>query len=124
MKIGIWGASTSFSRFTLTKQYGAMKLVMYLLLGSVLVWIGLLAIYVEADFIGFNLFTLREVTFSQSFQIAIFPLFAIGFGIIISTLFAKTYRINKVISSSKKCRRVKITVQDTLYPVVIMYLCT
>ena len=49
---------------------------------------------------------------------------AIGFGIIISTLFAKTYRVNKIISSSKKCRRVKISVQDTLYPVVIMYLCT
>jgi NADH-quinone oxidoreductase subunit M len=80
--IGIWGTSTKFSSFTLTKQYGAMKLVMSLLLGSVLVWIGLIAIYIEADFIGFDLFALREIAFSQNFQVAIFPLFAIGFGVL------------------------------------------
>lgn len=51
-------------------------------------------------------------------------LLAIGFGITFSALFAKTYRINKILASSKKCRRVKISFQDMCYPVVIVFLCT
>ena len=48
-----------------------------------------------------------------------FGMFQIGLGITCSTLMAKTYRINKIMASSKKCRRVTITVAQTLYPVVI-----
>lgn len=51
-------------------------------------------------------------------------LVTIGFGITFSALFAKMYRINKIISSSIKCRRVQISFKETLYPVVIMSLCT
>lgn len=80
--IGIWGSSTQFPRFFLAKEYSAMKLVMYLLLGSVLVWIGLAAIYVESDLAGFDLFVLKEIAFSRGFQIAVFPLFVIGFGVL------------------------------------------
>jgi hypothetical protein len=42
----------------------------------------------------------------------------IGFGIIFSTLFAKTYRINKIVASSIKCRRIQLSIRETLYPVV------
>lgn len=48
----------------------------------------------------------------------------IGFGITFSTLFAKTYRINKIVASSLKCRRVQLSMRETLYPVVGMLCCT
>ena len=47
-------------------------------------------------------------------------MFMIGYGVTFSTLFAKTYRINRIIRSSKRCKRVTLTVRDTLLPVVIM----
>ena len=51
-------------------------------------------------------------------------LLVIGFGITFSALFAKTYRINKIIASAKRCRRIKLSVKDTLYPVAIIFFCT
>ena len=50
-------------------------------------------------------------------------LLTIGFGITFSTLFAKTYRVNTIIASSRKCRRVKISIAQTLYPVAIILMC-
>jgi len=41
----------------------------------------------------------------------------IGFGITFSTLFAKTYRINQIIANSMKCKRIQLSIQETLYPV-------
>ena len=47
----------------------------------------------------------------------------IGFGITFSTLFAKTYRINKIVASSIKCRRIQLSIRETLYPVVGILCC-
>lgn len=53
-----------------------------------------------------------------------FGLLIIGFGITFSTFLAKTYRINKIMNSAKRFRRVKISTRDTIYPVAIVYSCT
>jgi len=87
--IGVWGSSTDFGTFIRTKEYGAMKLFLYLVAGSVLVWVGILAIYVEAGDAGspsFSLSTLGILAangqFSETFQTLVFPLFMVGFGVL------------------------------------------
>ena len=72
--IAVWGSTR--------KEYGALKLVMYLMAGSVLVWIALIAIYVEAAEGTFNLLVLQDVEFAQDFQTIFFPLLMIGFGVL------------------------------------------
>ena len=87
--IGVWGSSTDFGTFLRTKEYGAMKLFLYLVAGSVLVWVGILAVYMEAADAGaatFSLSTLGAVAqsgqFSEEFQTWVFPLFMVGFGVL------------------------------------------
>ena len=83
--IGVWGSSTDFGTFLRTKEYGAMKLFLYLVGGSVLVWIGILAVYMEAADAGAATFSLTElaaVDFSDNFQNWVFPLFMVGFGVL------------------------------------------
>ena len=83
--IGVWGSSTDFGSFLRTKDYAAMKLMLYLVAGSVLVWVGILAIYVEAAGMGnptFSLQTLGQMEFSVGFQNWVFPLFMVGFGVL------------------------------------------
>jgi len=87
--IGVWGSSTDFGTFLRTKEYGAMKLMLVLVGGSVLIWIGILALYTQSAQLGsptFNMIELGEMAsngqFSQSFQSWVFPLFMIGFGIL------------------------------------------
>jgi len=83
--IGIWGSSTDFGTFIRTKEYGALKLMLYLVGGSVLVWVGILAIYVVAANAGqptFSLAVLNDVEFSRTFQLIFFPLTALGFGVL------------------------------------------
>ena len=87
--IGIWGSSTDFGAFQRTKEYGAMKLVLYLVAGSVLVWVAILAIYVVAFQEGSPTFSLealsemaRDGAFSKTFQILFFPFFMVGFGVL------------------------------------------
>ena len=87
--IGVWGSSTDFGTFLRTKEYGAMKLMLYLIAGSVLVWVGILAVYVEAGDAGVPTFSLAalgelapEGQFSETFQTLVFPLFLIGFGVL------------------------------------------
>ena len=87
--IGIWGSSSDFGTFLRTKEYGAMKLVLYLVGGSVLVWIGIIGVYVASGDFGtatFSLETLSSISqqgaFSHDFQLFFFPLFMIGFGIL------------------------------------------
>jgi len=48
---------------------------------------------------------------------------SLGFSIAYSALFAKTYRINKIMRSAKKLRRIKLTVKDTLTPVIVVFAC-
>ena len=87
--IGVWGSSTDFGTFLRTKEYGAMKLMLYLVAGSVLVWIGILAVYVEAGDAGLPTFSLSALgslaandAFSETFQTLVFPLFMVGFGVL------------------------------------------
>ena len=72
--IAIWGSTR--------KEYGALKLVMYLVAGSVLVWVALIATYVKANTGSFDLLVLQEVEFARDFQTIFFPLFLIGFGVL------------------------------------------
>ncbi len=87
--IGVWGSSTDFGSFLRTKEYGAMKLMIFLVAGSVLIWIGILALYVAAGDAGtptFSMMALGELAeggqFSPAFQNWVFPLFMIGFGVL------------------------------------------
>ena len=80
--IGVWGSSTSFGTFTRTKEYSALKLTLYLVAGSVLVWIALMAIFVEAGLGTFNMLELQDATLSPTFQKVFFPFVAVGFGVL------------------------------------------
>jgi NADH-quinone oxidoreductase subunit M len=80
--IAIWGASTNFGNFVRTKEYGALKLVLYLVAGSVLIFIGIFAVFVEAGLGTFDLPALQAVAYDETFQKAIFPLFMLGFGVL------------------------------------------
>ena len=66
-----------------------MKLMLFLVAGSVLIWVGILALYVAASQAGsptFSLETLGELSqaghFGPAFQNWVFPLFMVGFGIL------------------------------------------
>jgi NADH-quinone oxidoreductase subunit M len=82
--IGVWGASSVFPTFTRTKEYGAMKLTMMLVGASVLIFIGILAVFIEAGKGTFDLPTLWQQSadggLDPNFQKIIFPLFLIGCG--------------------------------------------
>ncbi len=85
--IGVWGSSTDFGSFLRTKEYGAMKLMLVLVAGSVLIWIGILALYIASSAAGNPTFNMDELaTLQQSGAIPratelwVFPLFAVGFG--------------------------------------------
>jgi NADH-quinone oxidoreductase subunit M len=80
--IAVWGASSDFGTFTRTKEYGAMKLVLYLVAGSVLIFVGIFATFVEADIGTFDLPALGAVDYDRDFQKAVFPFYMIGFGVL------------------------------------------
>ena len=85
--IGVWGSSSTFPTFSRTKEYGAMKLMLVLVGGSVLIWVGILALYVSSSQAGTPTFSLHQLGelaeaghFDREFQNWVFPLFMIGFG--------------------------------------------
>ncbi len=78
--IGVWGSSSRFPTFSRAKEYGAMKLMIYLVAGSVLIWIAILAVFVEAGLGTFDIVALQQVEFSEGFQRVFFPFLMIGFG--------------------------------------------
>lgn len=84
--IGVWGSSSKFPTFVRTKEYGAMKLMLYLVAGSVLVWVGIIAIYVKADLGTFNILAIAESVdqgvLTPEFQRIVFPFIMIGFGVL------------------------------------------
>ncbi len=80
--IAVWGSSSVFSTFARTKEYSAMKLTMVLVGASVLIFIGIFAVFVEAGLGTFDLPTLYEVEFDENFQKIIFPLFMLGCGVL------------------------------------------
>jgi len=80
--IGVWGSSSNFGTYVRTKEYGAMKLTMFLVGGSVLVFIGIFATFVEAGQGTFDLPVLGQVAYDETFQKTFYPLFMIGFGVL------------------------------------------
>jgi len=84
--IGVWGASSVFPTFVRTKEYGAMKLTLYLVGASALIFVGIFAVFVEADLGTFDLPTLwahaEAGGFDPNFQKIVFPLFLIGCGVL------------------------------------------
>lgn len=76
--IAIWGSTR--------REYGAMKLVLYSFLGSALVFVGILAVYVvsvrETGAGVFDLQALSRLRFPEEFQRWVFPLMFVGFGVL------------------------------------------
>ncbi|MCH7997856.1 MAG: NADH-quinone oxidoreductase subunit M [Chloroflexi bacterium] len=80
--IAVWGTSSHFGTFTRPKEYAAMKLVLYLVGGSALIFVGIFATFMEAGQGTFDLPVLGAVTYDENFQKVVFPLYALGFGIL------------------------------------------
>jgi NADH-quinone oxidoreductase subunit M len=85
--IGIWGSDVKEQgvvRFT--KEYATMKLTIYLTLGAVVALVGLLWLYTASGAQTFDLLGLQRHFARQplpvGLQRAIFPLLAVGFGVI------------------------------------------
>ena len=76
--IGVWGSTR--------KEYGAMKLTLMLVGGSVLIWIGIFAVFHEAGLRTFDMQQLwqagRDGTLSPTFQKTVFPFMVIGCGVL------------------------------------------
>ena len=76
--IGVWGSTR--------KEYGAMKLTMMLVGGSVLIWVGIFAVFHEANLGTFDMQRLfaagNDGTLSPTFQKIFFPMIAIGCGVL------------------------------------------
>jgi NADH-quinone oxidoreductase subunit M len=72
--IAIWGSTN--------REYGAMKLVLYSFVGSALVLIGVVALYVASGMKSTNLMDLAAVDFSETFQIWAFALTFVGFAVL------------------------------------------
>ncbi|NLW06930.1 MAG: NADH-quinone oxidoreductase subunit M, partial [Clostridia bacterium] len=77
--IGIWGSTR--------KEYAAMKLTLYLLIGSAFALIGIIAVFFYASqqlgFATFDIQTLATVNYDLAFQKFAFFLFMIGFGVLV-----------------------------------------
>jgi NADH-quinone oxidoreductase subunit M len=76
--IGVWGSTR--------KEYGAMKLTLMLVGGSVLIWIGIFAVFHEANLGTFDMEKLfvagSDGTLSPSFQKTFFPFMVVGCGVL------------------------------------------
>jgi NADH-quinone oxidoreductase subunit M len=73
--IAIWG-------WKVTREYAAMKLTLYLFIGSVIALVGALAMYVVADIQTFDMLALQEAGFSTAFQRLWFPFVFFGFAVL------------------------------------------
>jgi len=75
LMIVMWG-------YPKTKEYGGMKLTLYLFLGSVVALVGVLAIYFSSGAHTFDLLSLENAGFSLAAQKLWFPFIFIGFGVL------------------------------------------
>ena len=73
--IAIWG-------WVKTREYAAMKLTLYLFIGSVVSLIGGLAMYFESGMGTFDMIALARAGFSTDFQVFWFPFVFFGFAIL------------------------------------------
>jgi NADH-quinone oxidoreductase subunit M len=70
--IGIWGTGR--------REYSAMKLTLYLLVGSALMLVGILGVFFAAGGHSFHLGALQGVHYAKAFQVLFFPIMFLGFG--------------------------------------------
>jgi NADH-quinone oxidoreductase subunit M len=75
LMIVMWGSPK-------TKEYGGMKLTLYLFLGSVVALVGVLAIYFASGLKPFDLLALEGAGFPAEIQRLWFPVIFIGFGVL------------------------------------------
>ncbi len=75
LMIVMWGSPK-------TKEYGGMKLTLYLFLGSVVALVGVLAIYFTSGLHTFDLLALEKAGFGLAVQKLWFPFIFIGFGVL------------------------------------------
>ena len=80
--IAVWGSSSVFETFSRTKEYSAMKLTIMLVSASILIFLGIFAVFKEAGLGTFDLQQLYAYHFDENFQKMAFPLFVIGCGVL------------------------------------------
>jgi NADH-quinone oxidoreductase subunit M len=73
--IAIWG-------WKVTREYAAMKLTLYLFVGSVVALVGALAMYFTSGLGTFNMLALEHAGFSPEFQRFWFPFVFVGFAVL------------------------------------------
>jgi NADH-quinone oxidoreductase subunit M len=73
--IAIWG-------WVKTREYAAMKLTLYLFIGSVVSLVGVLAMYWNSGAKTFDMLILEQANFSPEFQILWFPFVFLGFAVL------------------------------------------
>jgi NADH-quinone oxidoreductase subunit M len=75
LMIVVWGSPA-------TREYGAMKLTLYLFIGSVVALVGVLAMVVSSSQPSFDMLALEKAGFSAEFQHLWFPAVFLGFGVL------------------------------------------
>jgi len=75
LMIVVWG-------YPKTREYGGMKLTLYLFIGSMLALVGALAVYFGSGLGTFDLLALEGAEFSTAFQRLWFPFIFLGFAIL------------------------------------------
>jgi len=75
LMIVVWG-------YPKTREYGSMKLTIYLFIGSVVALLGVLAIYVTSGLNTFDMLALEKAGFDPSFQHIWFPVVFLGFAVL------------------------------------------
>jgi NADH-quinone oxidoreductase subunit M len=75
LMIAVWG-------YPKTREYGSMKLTLYLFIGSVISLIGALAMYFASGLHTFDMLALEKAGFSLAFQRIWFPVTFLGFAIL------------------------------------------
>lgn len=73
--IAIWG-------WKVTREYAAMKLTLYLFIGSVIALVGALAMYFTSGLATFDMLALEQAGFSTAFQRLWFPFVFFGFAVL------------------------------------------
>jgi len=73
--ISIWG-------WKVTREYAAMKLTLYLFIGSVISLVGALAMYFVSGMGSFDMIALEKANFTPQFQIIVFPFVFFGFAVL------------------------------------------
>jgi NADH-quinone oxidoreductase subunit M len=73
--IAIWG-------WIKTREYAAMKLTLYLFIGSLVALVGALAMYWQSGLRTFNMLDLQQANFPPEFQILWFPFVFLGFAVL------------------------------------------